>query len=172
MTLEVSLLGLLLAFGDGFISFLSPGVLPLVVGYVAWVAGTDLTTAHAERWRALRLSVFFVLDFRLVFVLLGLGATLIGGLLRRWCYELAVFTGLLIALIGLVQMGLLQLAPLARDLRFRSFGETTSRAVEIGFGTTGFAPLAMFLALSGFVWWLAGRVDTSIGTSPGTGWPP
>ena len=84
MTLEFSLLGLFLAFGGGLVSFLSPCVLPLVPGYVAWVAGTDLPTARAERWRALRLSAFFVLGFGLVFVLLGLGATVIGGLLRRW----------------------------------------------------------------------------------------
>ena len=71
------------AFFAGMVSFLSPCVLPLVPGYVAWVAGTDLATARAERWRALRLAAFFVLGFGLVFVLLGLGATAVGGLLRR-----------------------------------------------------------------------------------------
>ena len=99
---------------------LSPCVLPLVPGYVAWVAGTDLATARAERLRALRLAAFFVLGFGLVFVLLGLGATAVGGLLRRWSYELMVAGGLLIAALGLVQAGLLRVAPLMRDLRFRS----------------------------------------------------
>ncbi len=142
MTLELSAFGLLLAFGGGMVSFLSPCVLPLVPGYVAWVAGTDLATARAERWRALRLSLFFVLGFGLVFVGLGLGATAVGGLLRRWSHELAVAAGLLIALMGVVQMGLLRLAPLMRDLRFRPPAEgggpasATLIGIAFGFGWT------------------------------------
>jgi len=142
VTLEMSLFGLVLAFGGGLVSFLSPCVLPLVPGYVAWVAGTDLATARAERWRALRLSVFFVLGFGLVFVLLGLGATAIGGLLRRWSYELTIVAGGLIALMGFVQMGLLRVAPLMRDLRFRppadggGPGSATLIGIAFGFGWT------------------------------------
>jgi cytochrome c-type biogenesis protein len=142
LSLELSLLGLVLAFGGGLVSFLSPCVLPLVPGYVAWVAGTDLATARAERWRALRLSAFFVLGFGLVFVLLGLGATAIGGLLLRWSYELTIASGLLIAAMGLVQMGLLRVAPLMRDLRFRPPAEgggpvsATLIGVAFGFGWT------------------------------------
>jgi hypothetical protein len=82
MMSELTAFGLVLAFGGGLVSFLSPCVLPLVPRYVAWVAGTDVATARAERWRALRLSAFFVFGFGLVFVLLGLGATAIGGMLR------------------------------------------------------------------------------------------
>ena len=48
MTLDVSLVGLALAFGGGLVSFLSPCVLPLVPGYVAWIAGTDLADAQAR----------------------------------------------------------------------------------------------------------------------------
>jgi cytochrome c-type biogenesis protein len=142
MTLDFTLFGLFLAFGGGLVSFLSPCVLPLVPGYVAWVAGTDLATARAERWRALRLSAFFVLGFGLVFVLLGLGATALGGLLRRWSYELTIAAGVLIAAMGLVQMGVLRFAPLMRDLRFRPPGEgggpasATLIGVAFGFGWT------------------------------------
>lgn len=103
MTLELSLFGLLLAFGGGLVSFLSPCVLPLVPGYVAWVAGTDLATAQAERWRALRQAAFFVFGFGLVFVLSGLVVTAIGRALQRWPYELPIIAGLLIAPMGLVQ---------------------------------------------------------------------
>jgi membrane protein DedA with SNARE-associated domain len=53
-----------------------------------------------------------------------------------------------------------------------SFGETISRAVETGFGMASVALLALFLVLSGLVWWLAGRVDASTGTLPGRGLPP
>jgi cytochrome c-type biogenesis protein len=39
---ELSLIGLLTAFAAGVISFLSPCVLPLVPGYVSFVAGSSL----------------------------------------------------------------------------------------------------------------------------------
>ncbi len=142
MTLDLSAFGLLLAFAGGMVSFLSPCVLPLVPGYVAWVAGTDLATARAERWRALRLSAFFVLGFTAVFVALGLGATALGGLLRRWSGELTVAAGLLVAAMGLVQMGVLRLSPLMRDLRLRARAEgggpasATVIGVAFGFGWT------------------------------------
>jgi cytochrome c-type biogenesis protein len=81
-----------------------------------------------------------VLGFGLVFVGLGFGATVVGGLLRRWSYELTVAAGLRIAAMGFVQMGLLRLAPLMRDLRFRPPAEgggpasATLIGVAFGFG--------------------------------------
>jgi cytochrome c-type biogenesis protein len=39
------------------------------------------------------MSVFFVFGFGLVFMLRGLGATAIGGLLRRWSCELTMVAG-------------------------------------------------------------------------------
>ena len=122
MTLELSTFGLFLAFGGGLVSFLSPCVLPLVPGYVAWVAGDNLAQAQERPWRTLRMALFFVLGFSAVFVALGAGATLLGGWLRQWSYELAIAGGVLIVFLGLLQMGVLRLAPLARDVRFAAPG--------------------------------------------------
>jgi len=83
-----------------------------------------------------------VLGFGLVFVGLGLGATAVGVLLRQWSYELTIAAGLLIAAMGFVQMGLLRLAPLMRDLRFRPPAEgggpasATLIGIAFGFGWT------------------------------------
>lgn len=134
MTFDLSALGLALAFGGGLVSFLSPCVLPLVPGYVAWVAGAGLQEAEARRARAVAMAGCFVLGFGLVFVLLGLGATAIGGALRRWSAELQVAGGALIALMGLVQAGLLRPTALMRDLRFRppAGGGGPASAVLIG----------------------------------------
>ena len=122
MMLEFSALSFALALGGGLVSFLSPCVLPLVPGYVAWVAGADLAQAQARPWRTMRMALFFVLGFSAVFVALGAGATLLGGWLRRWSYELSIAGGVLIVCLGLVQMGVLRLAPLARELRFAAPG--------------------------------------------------
>ena len=76
--LETSGVGVLTAFVTGAISFLSPCVLPLVPGYVSYVAGRsaiDAGAGSAVDARALGLSLCFVLGFSTVFVLLGQGPT-------------------------------------------------------------------------------------------------
>lgn len=116
--MDETALGHGLAFGGGMLSFLSPCVLPLVPGYLAYVAGADLTDAAARRWRTLALGGCFVLGFSLVFVALGLAADGLGGLLRRWSLEAAVAGGALVVALGLVQMGVLRLPYLLlRDWR-------------------------------------------------------
>ncbi|GGG52435.1 cytochrome C biogenesis protein CcdA [Caldovatus sediminis] len=141
--LDLSPFGLALAFGAGLVSFASPCVLPLVPGYLAWVAGTDLAGAQARRGRTFRLGLFFVLGFGAVFIALGASATGLSGLLRRWSAEAAVAGGALVAAMGLVQMGLLRLpVPLLRDLRLRPAleggtpGQAALVGVAFGFGWT------------------------------------
>ena len=81
--MDLSLLGIVIAFAAGVISFLSPCVLPLVPGYVSYIAGgslEDLTedATASRRMRAIYLALFFVLGFSLVFVALGASAGAIG----------------------------------------------------------------------------------------------
>src|SRR3546814_13906475 len=90
--LELSNVGLLTAFAAGAISFLSPCVLPLVPGYLSYVAGHTVVEgprsgALALRLPAVGLSVCFVLGFSTVFVLLGASATALGQLLLASRYE-------------------------------------------------------------------------------------
>ncbi len=71
-----------LAFAAGLVSFVSPCCLPLVPGYLATVSGTqpgDL--GRRVDPRVLVRSALFVGTFSLIFVLLGLGATLVGSFL-------------------------------------------------------------------------------------------
>ncbi len=79
----ISSIGLLTAFVAGIVSFLSPCVLPLVPGYLSAVAGVspDELEVNAIR-RVLPPALLFVASFSLIFVLLGLGATAIGGALQ------------------------------------------------------------------------------------------
>jgi cytochrome c-type biogenesis protein len=85
---EVSYLAAALA---GLVSFLSPCVLPLVPGYLCYVAGTSLDrlsdgTADAEALnrRVMITSTGFVLGFGTIFVGLGAAATVLNELLRQY----------------------------------------------------------------------------------------
>ena len=70
--MDISGIGIFAAFLAGAISFLSPCVLPLVPGYVSYIAGQpDLRTTRSVGLRAragaLGLSTCFVLGFSTVF---------------------------------------------------------------------------------------------------------
>lgn len=122
--LEISGVGLIAALGAGAISFLSPCVLPLVPGYVSYIAGSaDIVlgeSAHtrASRARTFGLSVSFVLGFSTIFIALGAGATVLGGLLLRYKTEASIVGGVLIIIFGLFTTGLVRLPFLQRDFRF------------------------------------------------------
>ena len=118
---ELSLIGFLTAFAAGVVSFLSPCVLPLVPGYVSFVAGSeleDLRDGTAPRLQSLTLAATFVLGFTAVFVALGASATALGNLLLSYRYELGVVAGVVIALFGLHILGLTPIRLLERDTRF------------------------------------------------------
>jgi cytochrome c-type biogenesis protein len=73
------------AFAVGFISFISPCVLPLVPGYLSAVSGVsiaELRTGEHSRAKVLWPAIIFCLSFTLIFVALGMTATGVGSTLN------------------------------------------------------------------------------------------
>jgi len=93
------------AFVGGVISFLSPCVLPLVPAYLSIITGLDVAEVQAgsrrHRARIVRDTGFFVLGFGTVFVLLGLSATALGGVLFDNQVLLTRLSGLLVVAMAL-----------------------------------------------------------------------
>lgn len=117
--LEISGIGIFAAVLAGAISFLSPCVLPLVPGYVSYIAGRSVGSASvATRGRTIWLSFCFVLGFATVFMALGASATALGQALLRWRYELNIVGGAIIILFGLFMIGAARIAAMERDFRF------------------------------------------------------
>ena len=95
--------GIPLALAAGLVSFLSPCVLPLVPGYLSTVIGVtpaDLQTAGTRR--VLVPSLLFIASFSLIFILLGMSATVIGSTLNTHKQALEQVGGALIVAMGLV----------------------------------------------------------------------
>ena len=95
--------GLLVAFGAGIASFLSPCVLPLVPGYLSMVTGLSTTTMGLPNHRG---AVFkgiagFIAGFTVVFVLLGAAASSIGKALVQHKTTLAHVSGIIVICFGL-----------------------------------------------------------------------
>jgi cytochrome c-type biogenesis protein len=117
--IDISLLGFAAALAAGAISFLSPCVLPLVPGYVSYVAGRTVSGGEAPtRWRSVWLSLCFVLGFSTIFITLGASATALGQTLLQWRYELNLIGGAIVMLFGLFMIGAARLSAMERDLRF------------------------------------------------------
>jgi cytochrome c-type biogenesis protein len=119
----IASIGIIPAFLAGLISFLSPCVLPLVPGYISYIAGRsleELTDAPSRvvRLRALYLSACFVLGFSLVFIALGASASAVGQFLLANKTIFADVAGAIIILFGLYLTGLLKLPLLMREFRF------------------------------------------------------
>lgn len=96
--------GIPLALAAGFVSFLSPCVLPLVPGYLSTVIGVtpvDLKEGVSAR-RVLVPSLLFIGSFSAIFILLGMSATLIGSALTTHKAELEQIGGVVIILLGLI----------------------------------------------------------------------
>ena len=112
---------LLAAFVAGFLSFVSPCVLPLIPGYISFVSGAsleDMRAGHgAARRQVLLSSLAFVLGFSLVFVALGASATAIGRFIFDKLPILTKIAGALIILFGLHMMGVFRLGFLDNEKR-------------------------------------------------------
>lgn len=111
------------AFFAGLASFLSPCVLPLVPPYLCFIAGTSLDELAASgrtdvvARRTFSGALLFVAGFSLVFVLLGAGASAIGGVLRAHMDVLGIVAGIAIVMMGLNFLGVFRIALLSRTAR-------------------------------------------------------
>ncbi len=121
--IEISGMGIFATFLAGIISFLSPCVLPLIPGYISYIAGGQSIAAPPEfkvrgKYAAAVLSMYFTLGFSTIFIVLGASASTIGRLLIGYNYELNLVGGSIIILFGLFMIGLAQIDALQRDFRF------------------------------------------------------
>ena len=121
--MSLSDIGILSAFMAGMISFLSPCVLPLVPGYLSYVAGRSLDELQSlesrrERFAVLGLSLTFVFGFTTVFVALGASATAVSRLLLTYKETANLIGGLIVISFGLFMTGLIKPRWLHLDIRF------------------------------------------------------
>jgi cytochrome c-type biogenesis protein len=143
-------LGIVTVFAAGVVSFLSPCVLPLVPGYLSYIAGSAVgpveLAAHravpGARLQLVGLSLCFVLGFSAVFVALGASATWLGQKLLAYRYETNIIGGSIIIVFGLLMTGLVRISWMQRDLRFHgAIGRqgplgATALGIAFGFGWT------------------------------------
>jgi cytochrome c-type biogenesis protein len=111
---------LLIAFGAGFISFLSPCVLPLIPGYVSFISGQSLQDVlKSKRIKFLPL-VLFCLGFSTVFIILGASASFLGQTLLQNSELLRIIAGIVIIVFSLQLIGFINIGYLNLEKRFEA----------------------------------------------------
>ena len=96
-----------LAFAAGLLAFLSPCVLPLIPGYLAYIGGFSLSAepTKADRRRVLVGMIGFVAGFGVVFLSLSVVFGALGLALTPWLDIILRVAGAVLILMGIVFMG-------------------------------------------------------------------
>lgn len=112
----------LMVFLEGVLSFFSPCVIPLLPVYISYLAGgakkTDGDIIHYDRGRVFFHTLCFVLGISLAFFVLGMSFSALGSFMNEHRTLFARIGGILIILLGLIQMGFLDFKFLQRERRW------------------------------------------------------
>lgn len=120
------------AFAAGFLTFLSPCLLPIIPSFIAYITGISLSDMNdpvgkgAAKRKAMIHSALFIAGFSLIFILLGLTATFIGKALFHYQKFIQIGGGALIILFGLYLIGILRLDFLGKEMKIRFKSEGAS----------------------------------------------
>ena len=98
-----------IAFGAGLISFLSPCVLPLIPGYIAYISGSSLNELLEKKDVNLLPIILFTFGFSIVFIIFGASATYLGKFLLSNSFPLRIIAGVIIIFFSLHIIGIINI---------------------------------------------------------------
>ena len=111
---------LIVAFGAGLISFLSPCVLPLIPVYISYITGNSLSELIEKKKVNLIPIILFTVGFSIVFIIFGAASTFLGQVLLQNSYELRIVAGLLIVVLSLHILGIINIKFLNYEKRIQT----------------------------------------------------
>ena len=150
---------MLLALAAGVVSFLSPCVVPLVPGYLAFVSGVSIAERQQTPYAGERMvlgTILFIVGFSSVFVALGTTAAALGGLFDAQRPMLSRAAGVVMITMGVLMLGLVRWTPALREWRLIGMHHSAGLLGALGLGAAfglGWTPcigpmLASILALA------------------------
>ena len=140
MVLEITFAGAAFA---GLLSFFTPCILPMVPFYLSYMAGLSMSELQdggdfppGTQRRLVFSAIAFAMGVTTIFVLLGMGATAVGGVFGQWKQELSYVAAAILVVFGLHFLGILRIPFLYREARLES---TASPATFVGAYVMGLA---------------------------------
>jgi cytochrome c-type biogenesis protein len=100
---------LFIAFSAGFISFLSPCVLPLIPGYISFISGQSLNELIESKKISILPLLLFTAGFSFVFIIFGATASALGKFLLQNSAQLRITAGVIIIIFSLQLIGIINL---------------------------------------------------------------
>ena len=131
---------LIIAFGAGLISFLSPCVLPLIPGYISYISGSSINELVDKKNINLFPIILFTVGFSLVFITFGAASTFLGQIFLENSYELRIAAGLIIIILSLHIIGVL-------NIKFLNF----EKRIQTNINTNFYSPILIGMAFA-FGW--------------------
>ncbi|SOC37184.1 cytochrome c biogenesis CcdA family protein [Ureibacillus acetophenoni] len=108
-----------LAFGAGFLSFISPCTLPLYPAFLSYITGMSYNELKDPKGmlqkRAILHTIFFLIGFSIIFIAIGFGATFVKDIFVNYEDLIRQIGAILIVIFGLMIVGLLQVGFLMKD---------------------------------------------------------
>lgn len=140
-------LSLLLAFGAGLLSFISPCSLPLYPAFLSYVTGISLNELKEDKGilnrKALVHTLLFLLGFSAIFMALGFSTSFIGAIFIQYQDLLRQIGAIIIVFFGLVVLGIFKFDFLLSEKRvqFKKRPKGYIGSVLIGMGfAAGWTP--------------------------------
>ena len=110
MTQEIPFI---IAFLAGVFSFLSPCVLPIVPGFISYIAGKSFSdlqnSSQKDNLKLLPLITLFIIGFSIVFIIMGASIDYLSDVFYDIKREMNIFSGFLIIFLGLYFLGILKI---------------------------------------------------------------
>lgn len=128
------------AFGIGFISFISPCCLPLYPSYLSYITGISVAElkenemSSKKRWLMMSHTFFFILGFSTVYYALGYGTNAFSEILYDYNKVIRQVSAVLIIIMGLFLLGIFQPQLLMKDKRFNLIPKKSSYVSSFIFG--------------------------------------
>jgi len=132
----------IVALAAGVLTYLSPCLLPMIPAFIAYITGVsfadfkDETKAGEVRKKTIVHALLFIAGFSLVFIALGLTATLLGKVLFHYQKFIRIAGGALIMLFGLQLAGILKLDFFIKERKFKLATKSVSFLSSFLIGVT------------------------------------
>ncbi|KAA0965725.1 cytochrome c biogenesis protein CcdA [Sporosarcina sp. ANT_H38] len=160
-------LNLFLAFGAGFLSFISPCTLPLYPAFISYITGMSLDDLKSDSKRMSRSgmlhTLFFLLGFSIIFIVIGYSTSFVGTFFQENQEILRQAGAIFVVLFGLMIVGVFtpEFLMKERKLQFKN-----RPAGYLGTMVIGIAFAAGWQPCSGPI---IGAIITLAASNPGSG---
>jgi cytochrome c-type biogenesis protein len=156
-----------MAFGAGFLSFISPCCLPLYPAFLSYITGMSVGELKGEnamlQRRSMLHTLFFLIGFSVIFIAIGFGTTFVGSFFREYKDLIRQLGAIFIVFFGLMIVGILKPEFLMKDRKIEFKNRPSG---YIGSSLIGMAFAAGWTPCTGPI---LGFVISLAATNPGSG---